>query len=121
MTRPAYHHALLMADAEFLRLTLREGMRLGIDAASLVHALQNHDELTYELVHFTDTHAQDLYTFRGRSITGGELADTVRADLLATLTGPDRPVQPALHHQRHRVHDHHASPPPRSASPTSTR
>jgi trehalose synthase len=91
VTRPAYHHALLMADAEFLRLTLREGMRLGIDTASLVHALQNHDELTYELVHFTDTHSQDLYTFRGRSITGGELADTIRADLLATLTGPDRP------------------------------
>jgi len=91
VTRPAYHHALLMADAGFLRLTLREGLRLGIDTASLVHALQNHDELTYELVHFTDTHAQDLYTFRGRSITGGELADTVRADLLATLTGPDRP------------------------------
>jgi trehalose synthase len=91
VTRPAYHHALLMADAEFLRLTMREGMRIGIDAASLVHALQNHDELTYELVHFTDTHGQDLYTFRGRSVTGGELADTVRADLLATLTGPDRP------------------------------
>jgi trehalose synthase len=66
-------------------------MRLGIDAASLVHALQNHDELTYELVHFTDTHSQDIYTFRGRSITGGELADTIRADLLSTLTGPDRP------------------------------
>ncbi len=91
VTRPAFHHALLMADTEFLRLTMREGMRLGIDAASLVHALQNHDELTYELVHFTDTHAQDIYTFRGRSITGGELADTIRADLLATLTGPDRP------------------------------
>ncbi len=91
VTRPAYHHALLMADTEFLRLTMREGMRLGIDAASLVHALQNHDELTYELVHFTDTHSQDIYTFRGRSITGGELADTIRADLLATLTGPERP------------------------------
>ena len=91
VTRPAYHHALLTGDTEFLRLTLREGMRLGIDTGSLVHALQNHDELTYELVHFTDTHARDLYTFRGRSITGGELADTVRADLLAALTGPDRP------------------------------
>ncbi len=91
ITRPAYHHALLMGDAEFLKLTLREGLRLGVDTAALVHALQNHDELTYELVHFTDTHADDIYTFRGRSITGGELADTVRADLVATLTGPERP------------------------------
>jgi trehalose synthase len=91
VTRPAYHHALLMGDTEFLRLTLREGMRLGIDTGALVHALQNHDELTYELVHFTDTHSDDVYTYRGRSITGGELADTVRADLRATLTGPERP------------------------------
>jgi trehalose synthase len=91
VTRPAYHHALVMGDAEFLRLTLREGMRLGIDTGSLVHALQNHDELTYELVHFTDTHSDETYTFRGRTITGGELADTIRADLRAGLTGPDRP------------------------------
>ena len=91
VSRPAYHHALLTGDTEFLELTLREAMALGIDTGSLVHALQNHDELTYELVHFTDTHAQDAYTFRGRVITGGELADTVRADLLAALTGEDRP------------------------------
>jgi trehalose synthase len=91
VTRPAYHLALLLGDTEFLRLTLREAMRVGIDSASLVHALQNHDELTYELVHFTDTHADDFYTYRGRNITGGELADSVRADLLAQLTGPERP------------------------------
>ena len=91
VTRPAYHHALLTGDAEFLRLTMREGLRLGIDSAGLVHALQNHDELTHELVHFTDIHSADVYTYHGRSITGGELADSVRADLHATLTGPDRP------------------------------
>jgi trehalose synthase len=91
VTRPAYQHALLMGDTEFLELTLREAMAMGLDTGALVHALQNHDELTYELVHFTDTHAQDVYTFRGRNITGGELADTVRADLLATLTGDERP------------------------------
>jgi trehalose synthase len=90
VTRPAYHHALLMGDAEFLQLTLRESLRLGVDSAALVHGLQNHDELTFELVHFTDTHAADLYPYHGRSITGGELADSVRADLLARLTGPDR-------------------------------
>ncbi len=91
VSRPAYHHALLTGDAEFLRLTMREGLRLGIDSAALVHGLQNHDELTYELVHFTDIHSDDVFTYHGRSITGGELADTVRADLLATLTGPERP------------------------------
>ncbi len=91
VTRPAYHHALLMGDTEFLRLTLREGIRLGIDTAALVHALQNHDELTYELVHFTDTHATEDYAYRGGTISGAELADSVRAELLAALTGPGRP------------------------------
>ena len=91
VTRPAYHHALVTGDTEFLRITMREGLRLGVDPAALVHALQNHDELPSELVHFTDTHSADVFTYHGRSITGGELADTVRADLLAALTGPERP------------------------------
>ena len=38
-------------DTEFLRLTLRLAQRAGVEAACLVHALQNHDEMTYELVH----------------------------------------------------------------------
>ncbi|MFN8168921.1 MAG: maltose alpha-D-glucosyltransferase [Candidatus Nanopelagicales bacterium] len=91
VTRPAYHHALLTGDTDFLRLCLREAMTIGIDTGSLVHALQNHDELTYELVHFTDTHSDDRYPFRGRTVTGGELADLVRAELLSALTGPQRP------------------------------
>ena len=91
VTRPAYHHALLTGDAEFLRLTLREALRLGVDTGALVHALQNHDELTYELVHFADTHHDHIYTYRGRTVTGGELAESVRSDLLLTLTGDERP------------------------------
>ena len=38
-----------------------------IDPASLIHALQNHDELTLELVHFWTLHAGDTYTFGGRT------------------------------------------------------
>jgi len=91
ITRPAYQHALAAGDTEFLRLTLREGQRLGVDPASLVHALQNHDELTYELVHFTDVHAADLYTFRGSQITGRDLADLIRNELSERLTGPAAP------------------------------
>ena len=44
--------------------------------SSLVHALQNHDEMTYELVHFATLHADDLFTFRGKEISGHELAVT---------------------------------------------
>ncbi|TIH39060.1 maltose alpha-D-glucosyltransferase [Subtercola vilae] len=87
INRPAYHHALAMGDTEFLRLTLRTSLELGVDPASLVHALQNHDELTYELLHWETLHRADLYPFRYEEITGAKLAETIRADLLGAITG----------------------------------
>lgn len=65
ITRPAYQHALLTGDTEFLRLMLKEMHAFGIDPASLIHALQNHDELTVELVHFWTLHAHDMYLYKG--------------------------------------------------------
>jgi len=91
INRPAYQHALATGDTEFLRLTLRTSLELGVDPASLVHALQNHDELTYELVHWATRHAEDVYPFRGRDTTGAELAETIRADLTRHLTGDAGP------------------------------
>src|SRR5674476_520295 len=91
VNRPAYQHALAMADTEFLRLTLNESLTLGVDPVQLVHALQNHDELTYELVHFTTMHHDDLYTYHGEEITGGVLAATIRQDLCDRLTGESAP------------------------------
>ncbi|HEY0814755.1 MAG TPA: maltose alpha-D-glucosyltransferase [Pseudonocardia sp.] len=91
INRPAYQHALATGDTEFLRLTLRSSLELGVDPASLVHALQNHDELTYELVHWATGHQHDVYTYKGEEITGAALAETIRADLVERLTGPDHP------------------------------
>ncbi len=91
INRPAYQHALATGDTEFLRLTLRSSRELGVDPASLVHALQNHDELTYELVHWATGHQNDFYLYKGEQITGAALAETVRSDLIERLTGPDHP------------------------------
>ncbi|MGJ6979197.1 maltose alpha-D-glucosyltransferase [Aestuariimicrobium soli] len=91
VTRPGYHVALLTGDTEFLRLTLNESLALGIDQASLVHALQNHDELTYELVHFESAHAHDTYTFAGEELTGRELAERVRTTMRTTMAGEAAP------------------------------
>ncbi len=91
VNRPAYHHALATGDTEFLRLTLNLAMAMKIDPASLVHALQNHDEMTYELVHFETLHKDDAFAFRGREISGHELAVAVRQDLIDTLTGESAP------------------------------
>lgn len=91
INRPAYQHALATADTEFLRLTLRTTLELGVDPASLVHALQNHDELTYELVHWSTGHRDDVFTYKGENITGEALGDTIRADLTQKLTGENGP------------------------------
>lgn len=91
INRPAYQHALATADTEFLRLTLRTTLELGVDPASLIHALQNHDELTYELVHWSNGHRDDIYTYKGEEITGEALGETIRRDLSVRLTGENAP------------------------------
>jgi trehalose synthase len=91
ITRPAYQHALVTGDAEFLRLMLRTVHEFGLDPAALIHALQNHDELTLELVHFWTQHAADVYTFQGRELTGAALRDSIRATMYERLTGTHAP------------------------------
>lgn len=85
--RPGYHHALATGQTEFLRLALTTSLQLGVQPVQLVHGLQNHDELTYELVHWATRHGDDTFHFRGREISGGQLAEEVRADLTESLTG----------------------------------
>lgn len=91
VTRPAYQHALGTGDVEFLRLMMRSAREIGIDPASLVHALQNHDELTYELVHFWTVHKDDMYEFRGKTIKGWELRKLIRKDLREAYAGLSAP------------------------------
>jgi len=91
VNRPAYHHALATGDTEFLRLTLNTALQLGLQPISLVHALQNHDELTYELVHFGSTHQDEIFHFGGTVVTGAELAIRIRAELIERLTGDAAP------------------------------
>nr|WP_255622736.1 maltose alpha-D-glucosyltransferase [Tessaracoccus sp. OS52] len=91
ITRPAAQVALATGDTEFLRLVLREAMDLGVDQASLVHALQNHDELTYELVHFAAAHRDDVYTLGGEEYTGQDLAEHIRQTMRDKLTGEAAP------------------------------
>ncbi|HET8614983.1 MAG TPA: maltose alpha-D-glucosyltransferase [Actinomycetales bacterium] len=87
INRPAYHHALATGSTEFLRLCLRTALATGVEPVSLVHALQNHDELTYELVHWATRHRDDVYSYQGSEVTGAELAETIRGDLTRHLTG----------------------------------
>jgi trehalose synthase len=91
VNRPAYAHALATGDTEFLRLTLNTALGLDLQPVRLVHALQNHDEMTYELVHFAIGHKDDIFRFRGSELTGGELAVNIRSELIERLTGEAAP------------------------------
>lgn len=90
ITRPAYHHALVTGDAGFLRLMLKIMAQYKVKPVSLIHALQNHDELTLELVHFM-RHPDDTYTFQGREWTGAALREHIRAVMYDRLTGENAP------------------------------
>nr|BAJ08163.1 trehalose synthase [Pseudomonas putida] len=91
ITRPAYQHALLTGDTEFLRLMLKEMHAFGIDPASLIHALQNHDELTVELVHFWTLHAHDMYLYKGQTLPGSILREHIREEIYERLSGEHAP------------------------------
>ncbi len=62
-----------------------------IDPAGLIHALQNHDELTLELVHFWTRHKDDTFTFRGKKMKGSELREIIRDEMHSS---PHRPAAP---------------------------
>jgi len=91
ITRPAYHHAVLTGDTEFLRLMLRTVHQYGIDPASLIHAMQNHDELTLELVHFWTLHAATTYTYHGQTLPGAILREHIRETMYEKLSGERAP------------------------------
>lgn len=91
ITRPAYHHALLTGDTEFLRLMLHTMHDYKIDPASLIHAMQNHDELTLELVHFWTLHASDTFMFAGQNWRGELLREHLRTVMYERLTGDHAP------------------------------
>ena len=91
VTRPAYDHALLTGDTEFLRLIFQLMRQNKIDPAGLIHALQNHDELTMGLAQFLSPHDEDFYTFHGARVTGRQLRETVHREMYSRLIGGNAP------------------------------
>jgi trehalose synthase len=90
VTRPAYDHALVTGDAEFLRLVFQLMRKYEVDPGRLVHALQNHDELTMGLGHFA-AHADERFPFRGGELTGKELRELVHREMYGKLIGENAP------------------------------
>ena len=77
ITRTAYVHALISQDADFLRLNLSLMNSFGISPIRFIHALQNHDEITYELVEF-DANSTKEFLYKGKKYTGKQIRNRIR-------------------------------------------
>jgi len=91
VTRPAYDDALVMGDAGLLRLMHELMQQYNIDPAGLIHALQNHDELTMGMAHFTGAHQDELFAFRGQQLPGKRLRAIVHEEMFSRLIGARAP------------------------------
>jgi hypothetical protein len=81
VNRPAYHHALSTGDTEFLRLTMNQALALGIDSASLVHALRT-----------TTTHPRSSTSPRATATTS--LPTAARRSPAETSPSASAPISP---------------------------
>ena len=90
VTRPAFYHAVLMQDGEFLRMMHRQMKKYKIKPISLIHALQNHDEITHELVHFAD-HPDQLFVFYGKKVSGKEIRERILREAKSNAAGKKAP------------------------------
>lgn len=73
-TRPPYLYAMAVGDAGPIRLMLRLIQDMGLNHGMLVHALQNHDELMFDLTHMR-RHGDQTFVVNGETTTGMELYD----------------------------------------------
>lgn len=80
ITRPAVQHAVLTGSAEFLKLSYQLMKEYEIEPVSLIHDLQNHDEITYELVHFLDNYETE-FTYKGKRRLGKD----IRAEIIEEM------------------------------------
>lgn len=89
-TRPAYLHAALTGDAALLRLMFRLLLEAGIQPRSLVHDLQNHDELTFQLPEL-ELRGNDLFAYGRESVLGSDLQEKTLAEIRERAAGAHAP------------------------------
>lgn len=79
-TRAPSLHAALTGDATLLRMVFRLLLDIGIDTASLVHDLQNHDELTYQLPELL-WRGDDRFEWDGERLRGSDLQQRILKEM----------------------------------------
>jgi maltose alpha-D-glucosyltransferase/alpha-amylase len=89
-TRTQCLHALLTGDAAPLRLSFRWLRDAGLQPAALIHDLQNHDEITYQLVEL-DHRKDEVLTVGREKLTGKQLRERMLQEMRAKVAGPAAP------------------------------
>jgi maltose alpha-D-glucosyltransferase/alpha-amylase len=89
-TRAQCLHALLTGDAAPLRLSFRWLLEAGVQPVTLVHDLQNHDEITYQLVEPEHRKDQALEV-GGEKVTGKDLRERMLGEMRAKVAGEAAP------------------------------
>jgi maltose alpha-D-glucosyltransferase/alpha-amylase len=89
-TRAQCVHALLTGDAAPLRQAYDFLREAGIDPGSLVHDLQNHDEITYQLVEL-DNRKNETFTLNGEKLTGAQIREKMLREMRSRAAGEAAP------------------------------
>ena len=69
ISRPAYLYAMATGNAGPLRLMLHLMRKERLDQSRFVHALQNHDELMFDLAHLRK-HGDEKFSLNGKEVLG---------------------------------------------------
>lgn len=80
ISRPGLQHAVMTGDTRLLETMLNEMINHGIKTSQLIHGMQNHDEVSYELVHFADN-PDKTFQFGGENVKGHVIRQAVLAAL----------------------------------------
>src|SRR5262245_46536461 len=89
-TRARCVHALLTGDATLLRQAFGFLLEAGVEPIALVHDLQNHDEITYQLVEL-EHRKDETFTLRGEKVTGKQLREQMLREMRAQAAGARAP------------------------------
>lgn len=83
VTRTQILHALLVGDAHLLRQSFRFLLDAGLQPVQFVHDLQNHDEITYQLVEL-DFRGDETFEVGGREVFGRQLREQTLDEMRRT-------------------------------------
>jgi trehalose synthase len=90
-TRAQCLHALLMGDATMLRQAFQFLLDADVQPISLVHDLQNHDEITYQLVEL-DARGDEAFQINGKEVFGRQLREQMLREMREKAAGDRAPA-----------------------------